>query len=99
MSATSAPGPNPAEGGDATAENACCVCFRDVGIYSIGTCDHPVCFECSTRMRVLCGQNECPFCRQNVAKVSSEEDWHCPRMTQSPAYEHNQYNSPTDIIS
>lgn len=60
-----------AEDGDSKPENACCVCFRDVEIYSIGTCDHPCCFECSTRMRVLCGQNECPFCRQNVAKVSS----------------------------
>lgn len=72
MSATSGvTGESGAPADDSNLENACCVCFRDVDIYSIGTCDHPVCFECSTRMRVLCGQTECPFCRQNVAKVSS----------------------------
>ena len=28
-----------------------------------------VCGECSTRMRVLCSQNECPICRQDIQKV------------------------------
>ncbi len=32
-------------------------------------CNHSVCNECSTRMRVLCGQNECPICRQDMPKV------------------------------
>lgn len=50
-------------------ENTCVVCFKNVDIYSIGICDHPVCFECSTRMRVLCKQNECPMCRQDMPKV------------------------------
>ncbi|KAJ8916113.1 hypothetical protein NQ315_004480, partial [Exocentrus adspersus] len=50
-------------------ENLCVVCFKNVEIYSIGVCDHPVCFECSTRMRVLCKQNECPICRQDMPKV------------------------------
>ncbi|KAJ8953918.1 hypothetical protein NQ318_019158 [Aromia moschata] len=50
-------------------ENLCVVCFKNVEIYSIGLCDHPVCFECSTRMRVLCRQNECPMCRQDMPKV------------------------------
>lgn len=50
-------------------EEVCVVCFRPVETYSIGECDHPVCFECSTRMRVLCGRNECPICRKNMAKV------------------------------
>lgn len=50
-------------------ENLCVVCFKSVEIYSIGVCDHPVCFECSTRMRVLCRQNECPMCRQDMPKV------------------------------
>lgn len=52
-------------------EEVCVVCFRPVETYSIGECDHPVCFECSTRMRVLCGRNECPICRKNMAKVSA----------------------------
>ncbi|GLH02957.1 E3 ubiquitin-protein ligase ZNF598 [Gryllus bimaculatus] len=50
-------------------ENTCVVCFKNVSIYSIGECDHPVCYECSTRMRVLCRQNECPICRQDMPKV------------------------------
>lgn len=50
-------------------ENTCVVCFKNVEIYSIGECDHPVCYECSTRMRVLCEQNECPICRQGLSKV------------------------------
>ncbi|XP_055374209.1 E3 ubiquitin-protein ligase ZNF598 [Condylostylus longicornis] len=47
----------------------CVVCFKGVDIYSIGECDHPVCYECSTRMRVLCQQNECPICRKSLSKV------------------------------
>ncbi|CAH1113630.1 unnamed protein product [Psylliodes chrysocephalus] len=50
-------------------ENLCVVCFKNVDLYSIGSCDHAVCFECSTRMRVLCKQNECPICRQLLLKV------------------------------
>lgn len=47
----------------------CVVCYKNVDIYSIGMCEHPVCYECSTRMRVLCRQNECPICRQDLPKV------------------------------
>uniref|UniRef100_A0A0C9RXQ2 RING-type E3 ubiquitin transferase n=1 Tax=Fopius arisanus TaxID=64838 RepID=A0A0C9RXQ2_9HYME len=52
-----------------TNNGACVVCYRNVNIYSIGMCEHPVCYECSTRMRVLCKQNECPICRQDLPKV------------------------------
>lgn len=51
-------------------DNTCVLCFKNVEIYSIGDCDHPVCHECSTRMLVLCQQNECPICRQVLSKVS-----------------------------
>lgn len=51
-------------------DNTCVVCFKVVEIFSIGECDHPVCYECSTRMRVLCKQNECPICRTDMSKVS-----------------------------
>ncbi|CAH2268989.1 jg16014 [Pararge aegeria aegeria] len=47
----------------------CVVCFKTVVYYSVGECDHPVCFECSTRMRVLCQTNECPICRQDLSRV------------------------------
>ncbi|CAG9773661.1 unnamed protein product [Ceutorhynchus assimilis] len=50
-------------------DNLCCVCFKNVEIYSLGSCDHAVCFECSTRMRILCKQNECPICRRDLPKV------------------------------
>ena len=50
-------------------ENACPVCFKDVEIFSIGICDHPICHECSTRMRVLCKEDACPICRQDLTKV------------------------------
>lgn len=49
--------------------NTCVVCFKNVLYYSIGECDHPVCYECSTRMRALCVQNECPICRQELSRV------------------------------
>ncbi|KAJ8667351.1 hypothetical protein QAD02_009013 [Eretmocerus hayati] len=52
-----------------TSSNACVVCYKTAQVYSIGMCEHPVCFECSTRMRVLCQQNECPICRQDLPKV------------------------------
>lgn len=54
---------------DSTNGNTCVVCYKHVEIYSIGMCEHPVCYECSTRMRVLCQQNECPICRQELPKV------------------------------
>ncbi|XP_076764841.1 E3 ubiquitin-protein ligase ZNF598 isoform X2 [Xylocopa sonorina] len=54
---------------ESTNSNTCVVCYKNVNIYSIGMCEHPVCYECSTRMRVLCCQNECPICRQDLPKV------------------------------
>uniref|UniRef100_A0A8D8QX30 RING-type E3 ubiquitin transferase n=1 Tax=Cacopsylla melanoneura TaxID=428564 RepID=A0A8D8QX30_9HEMI len=50
-------------------DEPCVVCFKQVRYYSIGSCDHPVCYECCTRMRVLCQTNECPICRQDMQKV------------------------------
>ncbi|XP_054283909.1 E3 ubiquitin-protein ligase ZNF598-like [Macrosteles quadrilineatus] len=54
---------------DSSNENTCVVCFKNVDIFSVGDCDHPVCYECSTRMRVLCRQNECPICRHDMQRV------------------------------
>lgn len=53
-----------------SSSSACCVCYKNVEYYSVGLCDHPVCFECSARMRVLCQQNECPICRQKLPYVA-----------------------------
>lgn len=54
---------------------SCVVCCQRVPgpfrreFYAIGPCDHPVCYECSTKMRLMCRQNECPICRQEILKV------------------------------
>lgn len=50
----------------------CPVCLNRMKIYAVGMCNHPVCSECSTRMRILCAQNECPICRQDMPKVIYE---------------------------
>lgn len=55
-------------------EGACPVCFKDVEIFSVGVCDHPICHECSTRMRVLCKEDACPICRQDLNKVNLPAD-------------------------
>lgn len=62
---------------------SCVVCCQKVPgpsrkeLYAIGPCDHPVCYECSTKMRLLCEQNECPICRQEILKVNTI--FHCWR--------------------
>lgn len=61
----------PARSTSEISDNTCVVCFKVVDIFSIGECDHPVCYECSTRMRVLCKQNECPICRTDMSKVNT----------------------------
>uniref|UniRef100_A0A915J1A7 RING-type E3 ubiquitin transferase n=1 Tax=Romanomermis culicivorax TaxID=13658 RepID=A0A915J1A7_ROMCU len=41
----------------------CIICCHKTDLLCVGPCDHPVCFECTTRMRVLCLSKECPICR------------------------------------
>lgn len=51
----------------------CPVCIEDsVKYWAIGHCQHPVCYVCSTRMRVLCGKKECPTCRETMEEVKRE---------------------------
>lgn len=33
-------------------DTTCVVCFKICDIFSIGECDHPVCYECSTRKSI-----------------------------------------------
>ena len=47
----------------------CPVCLSRMSIFAVGQCNHHVCAECSTRMRVLCEQNECPICRSDLPRV------------------------------
>ncbi|KAI8512277.1 hypothetical protein Bbelb_089160 [Branchiostoma belcheri] len=50
-------------------ERACVLCCGETEILAVGECDHPVCWKCSTRMRVLCQQNYCAVCRKDLDKV------------------------------
>ncbi|KAG7505959.1 E3 ubiquitin-protein ligase ZNF598 [Solea senegalensis] len=50
-------------------EKHCVLCCQDVDIFAFGKCDHPVCYRCSTKMRVLCEQKYCAVCRVELDKV------------------------------
>ncbi|XP_034045829.1 E3 ubiquitin-protein ligase ZNF598 [Thalassophryne amazonica] len=51
------------------AEKHCVLCCQDIDIFALGKCDHPVCYRCSTKMRVLCEQKYCAVCREELDKV------------------------------
>ncbi|XP_028311076.1 E3 ubiquitin-protein ligase ZNF598 [Gouania willdenowi] len=51
------------------AEKSCVLCCQEVEIFALGRCDHPVCYRCSTKMRVLCDQKYCAVCREELDKV------------------------------
>uniref|UniRef100_A0A3Q1HJD2 RING-type E3 ubiquitin transferase n=2 Tax=Anabas testudineus TaxID=64144 RepID=A0A3Q1HJD2_ANATE len=50
-------------------EKHCVLCCQDVDVFALGKCDHPVCYRCSTKMRVLCEQKYCAVCREELDKV------------------------------
>lgn len=50
-------------------DNICCVCVDDIHIFAKGSCDHVICFKCSSRMRVLCEENYCAVCRMDLQQV------------------------------
>ncbi|KAG7491954.1 hypothetical protein MATL_G00009240 [Megalops atlanticus] len=50
-------------------ERTCVLCCQDLDIFALGKCDHPVCYRCSTKMRVLCEQKYCAVCREELDKV------------------------------
>lgn len=52
--------------------DVCPVCHETVDIFAIGHCDHPICYRCSTRMRVLCDHLYCPICRTDLNQVSNK---------------------------
>lgn len=51
---------------------SCVVCFKHTEIFSIGECDHVVCYECSARLRVLLKQNDCMICRAELSQVCEQ---------------------------
>ncbi|XP_043944835.1 E3 ubiquitin-protein ligase ZNF598 [Protopterus annectens] len=50
-------------------EGNCVLCCQDLELLALGKCDHPVCYRCSTKMRVLCDQRYCAVCREELDKV------------------------------
>lgn len=50
-------------------EKTCVLCCEDIAIFAKGSCDHVVCFKCSSRMRVLCEEIYCAVCRLDLKKV------------------------------
>ncbi|XP_078610584.1 E3 ubiquitin-protein ligase ZNF598-like [Branchiostoma floridae x Branchiostoma japonicum] len=62
-------GKKPSERSRKESERACVLCCGEPEILAVGECDHPVCWKCSTRMRVLCQQNYCAVCRKDLDKV------------------------------
>ncbi|KAM3863677.1 E3 ubiquitin-protein ligase ZNF598 [Diretmus argenteus] len=50
-------------------EKNCVLCCQYLDIFALGKCDHPVCYRCSTKMRVLCDQKYCAVCREELDKV------------------------------
>lgn len=52
-----------------SSDDVCFICCYKSDYFCIGQCDHPVCFECGTRMRVLCQSNECSICRSQISEV------------------------------
>ena len=51
-------------------EEICAVCSDIIKYFAFGECDHPICYKCSTRMRVLCEQLYCAICRADLPKVT-----------------------------
>jgi hypothetical protein len=48
----------------------CPLCRQEkVKIFAVGECSHPVCYLCSTKMRILCEQTYCAICRQELPRV------------------------------
>ena len=53
-------------------DESCPVCLGSLvcsGGLSVGACEHPVCLECSLRLRAVCGRRECPICRRDLDTV------------------------------
>ncbi|KAM9098150.1 E3 ubiquitin-protein ligase ZNF598 isoform X3 [Sarcophilus harrisii] len=56
---------------------SCVLCCGELEATALGKCDHPVCFRCSTKMRVLCEQRYCAVCREELRQIFTyERKWY-----------------------
>ena len=51
-------------------DKICVLCCEEIEFFAKGSCDHVVCFRCSSRMRALCDEMYCAVCRLELKKVS-----------------------------
>lgn len=54
----------------AAEKEPCTICCQERQFDYVGSCRHPICFECGVRLRLICGSNDCPICRADLKKVS-----------------------------
>lgn len=47
----------------------CVLCVGKASYFAVGMCDHPICYKCSARMRVLSKQFYCAACRAEMDQV------------------------------
>lgn len=50
-------------------DKTCCLCANEIEIWAIGKCKHPICYVCSSRMRILNDQCACAICKQTLETV------------------------------
>lgn len=49
--------------------DTCPICHEEITAYAVSRCNHPTCFVCAIRMRVLMEQTYCSICRASTPKV------------------------------
>uniref|UniRef100_H2ZR44 Uncharacterized protein n=1 Tax=Ciona savignyi TaxID=51511 RepID=H2ZR44_CIOSA len=54
---------------DIQTSNCCTVCLESMEIFAFGPCFHPVCYSCSTKLRVLCDEKLCHICRSHLPEI------------------------------
>lgn len=52
-------------------DTICTICHEDEKIFAVAPCNHHICYKCSTRLRLLHRQFDCPICRAECPKVSA----------------------------
>lgn len=50
-------------------DKICVLCCEEIYLFAKGSCDHVVCYKCSSRMRALCEETYCAVCRHELKKV------------------------------
>ncbi|KAF5913795.1 hypothetical protein HPG69_002657, partial [Diceros bicornis minor] len=65
---------------------SCVLCCGDLEATALGRCDHPVCYRCSTKMRVLCEQRYCAVCREELRQPDSVLQWASMALLTSPSH-------------